>query len=131
MNSIIILKSVIDALYDEMKDYKDKTDKRIKDLENELSCFQNKKCENIQKNIVVVDDSDDDDAFVDEASAPPTSSSPILQEQEENKIKSEENDTMSNCDIKNIKMVAGKDRKEYMKEYQRNYRKKQKNNLNK
>jgi len=128
MNTILILKPIIDALYDEMKEYKDKTDKRIKELEVELSVFRNKrKRPLVAENVVVVDESDDD-AFAEAARAPPASSpAPVVAQVE---IKNENNviSTTQQDDIKNVKMIGGKDAKEYMKEYQRTYRKKQKQN---
>lgn len=129
MNTILILKPFIDALYDEMKEYKDKTDKRIKELEAELSVFRNKrKRPLVAENVVVIDESDDDEAFAEAARAPPASSpAPVLAQVEPKKGTIECN-TNGKEDVKNIKMIGGKDAKEYMKEYQRTYRKKQKGN---
>ena len=131
MNTILILKPIIDALYDEMKDYKDKTDKRIKELEVELSVFRNKrKRPLVAENVVVIDESDDDDdeAFAEAARAPPASSPATVLVQVETKKENIEYNTNDKEDVKNIKMIGGKDAKEYMKEYQRSYRKKQKEN---
>lgn len=129
MNTILILKPIIDALYDEMKEYKDKTDKRIKELEVELSLFRNKrKRPLVAENVVVIDESDDDDAFAEVARAPPASSPAPVVTQVETKNENNVISTMQQDDVKNVKMIGGKDAKEYMKEYQRTYRKKQKEN---
>lgn len=130
MNTILILKPIIDALYDEMKEYKDKTDKRIKELEVELSVFRNKrKRPLVAENVVVIDESDDDDdAFAEVARAPPASSPAPIVTQVEIKNENNVNSNTQQDDVKNVKMIGGKDAKEYMKEYQRTYRKKQKEN---
>jgi FKBP-type peptidyl-prolyl cis-trans isomerase len=122
MSAILVLKPIIDALYDDMKDYKQKTDKRIKELESELASLRNqRKPESVSKNVVVIEESDDDE-FAEEAKANPAAPVQVATQSENNK-----NVTIINEDVKTIKTVSGKDRKEYMKEYQRNYRKKQKN----
>ena len=123
MSAILVLKPIIDALYDDMKDYKQKTDKRIKELESELASLRNQRNpESVSKNVVVIEESDDDDDFAEEAKA-----IPVAPVQVENQIENNKNVTIVNEDVKTVKTVSGKDRKEYMKEYQRNYRKKQKN----
>ena len=123
MSAILVLKPIIDALYDDMKEYKQKTDKRIKELESELASLRNqRKPESIPKNVVVIEESDDDDDFAEEAKA-----IPVAPVQVENQNENNKNVTIINDDVKTVKTVSGKDRKEYMKEYQRNYRKKQKN----
>lgn len=127
MTSILILKPIIDVLYEEMKEYKEKTDKRIRELENEVKLLRSQKCqEPVLKNVVIVDDIDDD-IYEEEALAPPTSSPATVLEQVEIKEEKDEKPSTAQEDIKTIEMIKGKDRKEYMKEYQRNYRKKQKN----
>jgi|688.fasta_scaffold439192_2 hypothetical protein len=123
MSAILVLKPIIDALYDDMKDYKQKTDKRIKELESELATLRNQKREIVTKNVVVLDESDDED-FAEEAKA-----APAAPPQVENQPEIIKNDTINNEDVKNVQMIGGKDRKEYMKEYQRNYRKKQKDSM--
>jgi hypothetical protein len=131
MNTILVLKPIIDALYDEMKEYKEKTDKRIKELEVELSVFRNKrKRPEVAQSVVVIDDSDDDEAFAKAALAPPASSlaPATVVAQVEIKKENTENLTTTKEDVKSVKMIGGKDAKEYMKEYQRTYRKKQKEN---
>ena len=128
MNTILVLKPIIDALYDEMKEYKEKTDKRIKELEAELAVFHNKrKRPVVAQNVVVIDD-DDDEAFAEAARAPPASSPAPVVVQVETKKETIEDTTNDKEDVKNIKMIGGKDAKEYMKEYQRTYRKKLKEN---
>jgi hypothetical protein len=129
MNTILVLKPIIDALYDEMKEYKEKTDKRIKELEVELSVFRNKrKRPEVAHSVAVIDDSDDDEAFAKAALAPPASSlaPATVVAQVEIKKENTENPTTTKEDVKSVKMIGGKDAKEYMKEYQRTYRKKQK-----
>jgi hypothetical protein len=127
MTSILILKPIIDVLYEEMKEYKEKTDKRIRELENEVKLLRSQKCqEPVLKNVVIVDDIDDD-SYEEEAMAHPTSSPASVLEQVEIKEEKEEKPSIQQEDIKTVEMIKGKDRKEYMKEYQRNYRKKQKN----
>ena len=126
MNTILVLKPIIDALYDEMKAYKEKTDKRIKELEVELSVFHNKRKRPVVAQSVVVIEDSDDEAFAEAALAPPASSLAPVLTQVENKKENTENTTTVKEDVKTVKMIGGKDAKEYMKEYQRNYRKKQK-----
>jgi hypothetical protein len=129
MNTILVLKPIIDALYDEMKEYKDKTDSKIKELEVELAVFRNKrKRPVVAESVVVIDDSDDDEAFAKAALAPPASSPATVLAQVE--IKKDNNDIATTVkeDVKTVKMIGGKDAKEYMKDYQRTYRKKQKEN---
>lgn len=128
MNSILILKPIIDMLYDDMKEYKDKTEKRIKELEEELASLRiRRKRPMVAQNVVVVEDSDvDDEAFAEAAQAPPTSSLAPVLIQVEKQTENSEKQTLPQEDTKTVKMIGGKDAKEYMKEYQRSYRKKQK-----
>jgi hypothetical protein len=129
MNTILVLKPIVDALYDEMKEYKDRTDKRIKELEAELAVFRNKrKRPMVAQEVVVIDESDDDEAFAEAALAPPASSLAPVVTQVDCKKENNETITITKEDIKSVKMIGGKDAKEYMKEYQRTYRKKQKEN---
>ena len=126
MNSILILKPIVDALYEEMKEYKEKTDKRIKELETEVAALRvQRKRPVVAQTVVVVEDSDDE-AFAKEAQAPPTSSPAPVLAQVEIQNENKENVTSTKEDTKTVKMIGGKDAKEYMKEYQRTYRKKQK-----
>jgi hypothetical protein len=121
MNTILILKPIIDALYDEMKYYQDRTDKRIQWLEGQLAQYKNK--ESYDKFVnEVTNDIDDDDAYAEAALAPPA-----VVAQVEIKNELEKNTSTTEEDTKTVKMIGGKDAKEYMKEYQRTYRKKQKN----
>ena len=79
--------------------------------------------------IYEISDSEDDEIFAKEAEAPPTSSpaNVLIQVEKQNEI--DEKCTLVQEDEKNVKMIGGKNKKEYMKEYQRTYRKKQKENL--
>ena len=121
MSAILVLKPIIDALYDEMKYYQDRTDKRIQWLEGQLAQYKNK--ESYDKFVnEVTNDIDDDDAYAEAALAPPA-----VVAQVEIKNELEKNTSTTEEDTKTVKMIGGKDAKEYMKEYQRTYRKKQKN----
>lgn len=128
MNTILVLKPIIDALYNEMKEYKERSDKRIKELETELSMLKQQKKQQSSIPIVIESDSDDDDAFIETAMAPPASSPTSVLTQVEIKNENSQNNTTHQDEIKSVKMIGGKDAKEYMKEYQRSYRKKQKEN---
>lgn len=126
MSTIFVLKPIIDALYNEMKEYEEKTEKRIKELEAELAALKSKrKRPTVAQNIVVLEDSDDE-AFAKAAEAPPTSSPASVLAQVEKQVEIKDNTATSVEDVKNVKMINGKNAKDYMKEYQRNYRKKQK-----
>lgn len=128
MSSILILKPIIDLLYEEVKDYKDKMDKRVKELEAEVATLKvQRKRPVVASNVVVLDESDDDEAFA-EAALAGLAPEPVTKQVEiKNEIK--ENTNTSQEDTKSVKMIGGKDAKEYMKEYQRSYRKKQKENM--
>ena len=76
--------------------------------------------------VVVLEDSDDE-AFAKAAQAPPTSSPAPVLAQVEVKSEIKEIPTSNKEETKTVKMIGGKDVKEYMKDYQRTYRKKQKN----
>lgn len=126
MSTIFVLKPIIDALYNETREYEAKMEKRIKELEAEVASLKSKrKRPVVAQNAIVIDDSDDE-AFAEAAQAPPTSSPTTVIAQVEKREEQLENVTISNDDVKNIKMINGKNAKEYMKEYQRSYRKKQK-----
>lgn len=122
MNTIQILKPIIDTLYEEMRLYQTRTDKRIQWLEGQLAQYKNK--ESYDKFVNEVMNEENDDDYAEEALAP----SPVLIQEE---IKKEVNEEVSVTqeDTKNVRMIGGKEAKEYMKEYQRNYRKKQKENM--
>lgn len=122
MNTIQILKPIIDTLYEEMRLYQSRTDRRIQWLEGQLAQYKNK--ESYDKFVNEVMNEENDDDYAEEALAP----SPVLVQEE---IKKEVNEEVSVVqeDTKNVRMIGGKDAKEYMKEYQRNYRKKQKENM--
>jgi hypothetical protein len=124
MNTILILKPIIDALYEEMRQYQDRTDKRIQWLEGQLAQYKNKESYDKHVNCVIDDDGDDDN---DDDYAKAALAIPMAVTQVENKKETQEESTISQEEMKTIKMIGGKDAKEYMKEYQRNYRKKQKN----
>jgi hypothetical protein len=128
MNTISGLKPIIDMLYNDMNDFKEKSDKRIKELEAEVLRLTeiNKRLKTVP--IVVDSDSEDDEAFAEAALAPPASSLSSVLAQVENKKEDNVNTTTTKEDVKSVKMIGGKDAKEYMKEYQRTYRKKQKEN---
>jgi hypothetical protein len=126
MSTIFILKPIIDALYNEMKEYEEKTEKRIKELEAEVALLKGKRKKPVvAQNVVVLEDSDDE-AFAEAAQAPPTSSPASVLTQVEKQSETKEINTTNNDDTKSVKMINGKNAKEYMKEYQRTYRKKQK-----
>jgi hypothetical protein len=127
MSSILILKPIIDVLYDDVKEYKNKMEKRVKELEEEIASLKaQRKRQVVASNVVVLDESDDE-AFA-EAALAGLAHEPVVKQVE---IKNEVEDTTSTVqeDTKTVKMIGGKDAKEYMKEYQRNYRKKQKENM--
>jgi hypothetical protein len=123
MNTIQILKPIIDTLYEEMRLYQSRTDKRIQWLEGQLAQYKNKESYDKFVNELMNDD-DNDDNYAEEALAP---SSAIVKEEVKKEVVEEA--SMVQEDTKNIRMIGGKDAKEYMKEYQRNYRKKQKENM--
>ncbi len=123
-SSVFMLKPFVDKFYEEATIYKkhiETLEKRIKQLEEEnarlVSQGKKKKPE-----VVVI--GDDDDVYADEALAPPASSlAPI---KEEKPVMIPENVTTPQEESKQVNVTIDKSRKEYMKEYQRNYRKKQK-----
>ena len=119
MNTILILKPIIDALYEEMKDYQNRTDKRIPGLEGQLAQYKNK--ESYDRFVKEVTNEINDDDYAEEALAPG-----LVLVQEEIKTEVIEEASAVQEDTKNVRMIGGKDAKEYMKEYQRTYRKKQK-----
>jgi hypothetical protein len=142
MSTVFILKPIIDVLYEEVNEYKkeiERLNKIIDELKNRKTDTEvNRKVSTRAKNnvkpvkevqIYEISDSEDDEIFAKEAEAPPTSSPATVIGQVEKHEEPKENVTINNDDVKNVKMINGKNAKEYMKEYQRNYRKKQKENL--
>lgn len=126
MNTILILKPIIDALYEEMRLYQDRTDKRIQWLEAQLAQYKNKEShEKFEKLLNSVQDDINDDDYAEAALAPPCGCSLPPQVETQQEVREEANTVQE--DTKTVKMIGGKDAKEYMKEYQRTYRKKQKN----
>ena len=119
MNTILILKPIIDALYEEMKEYQNRTDKRLQWLEGQLAQYKNK--ESYDRFVKEVTNEINDDDYAEEALAPG-----LVLVQEEIKTEVIEEASAVQEDTKNVRMIGGKDAKEYMKEYQRTYRKKQK-----
>ncbi len=127
-SSVFMLKPIVDKFYEEAKLYKERIgilEKRVKQLEEENAKLvtQSKKVEKKKVEVVTLLDSDDD-VYENDALAPPTSSlAPVKEEKTNANV---ENSTTVQEESKNITVDIDKDRKEYMKEYQRNYRKKQK-----
>ncbi len=123
-SSVFMLKLIVDKFYVEANIYRDRIvslEKRVKELEqdNAKLMSQSKK----KKEVVVIGDSDDD-VYAEEALAPPASSlAPI---KEEKTVVVVENSNTQQEESKQVNIDQTKDRKAYMKEYQRNYRKKQK-----
>ena len=125
MNSIFVLKPVLDLIYEDAKKDKEETEslkKRIKELEEELDRkYQLENATEAVLNIVpkIVQKNEsveiDDSLYIVEASLP-ASSNPIP-------VK---NEIVQEGETKTIKMINNMTKKEYMKEYQKNYRKKQK-----
>lgn len=123
-SSVFMLKPIVDKFYEEAVIYKgriDSLEKKVKQLEEEnaklVSQSRKKKPE-----VVVI--GDDDDVYANEALAPPASS--LAPVKEEKSVVITESFTVSQDESKNVIVDTDKDRKAYMKEYQRNYRKKQK-----
>jgi DNA-directed RNA polymerase alpha subunit len=135
MSTVFVLKPIIDVLYNEVNEYKKEIERLNKIIDELKGRKFHKKVEVIEvesKKNEIIDltdsdyDSDDDEKYAKLAEAPPASSPVYECEQEENKNNNNENVSSSNDDIKKVKMIGGKEKKEYMKEYQRTYRKKQK-----
>lgn len=123
-SSVFMLKPFVDKFYEEATIYKkhiETLEKRNKELEEKLARLESQSRKKKPEVCVI---GDDDDVYADEALAPPASSlEPIKEEKlvvitEKNNTPQEEN--------KQVNLTIDKNRKEYMKEYQRNYRKKQK-----
>jgi hypothetical protein len=134
MSTVFVLKPIIDVLYNEVSEYKKEIERLNKIIEELRGSKTHKKVEKVEvevKKNEIIDLSESDEEFDDEkyakqAEAPPASSPASDRDQVENQKNIIESSTSNNEDVKNVKMIGGKDKKEYMKEYQRTYRKKQK-----
>ena len=119
-----MLKPIVDKFYEEAKICKERIEtleKRNKELEEKIAKLES---QGKKKKPEVVVIGDDDDVYADEALAPPASSlAPI---KEEKPVMITESVTTPQEESKQVNVTVDKSRKEYMKEYQRNYRKKQK-----
>jgi len=119
-SSVFMLKPIVDKFYEEAKMYKERIDnleKKVKQLEEDNAnlVLQSKKVEKKKVEVVTWVNSEDD-VYANEALAPVKEEKPVV---EASTTPQEEN--------KNIIVETDTDRKTYMKEYQRTYRKKQKN----
>lgn len=134
MSTVFVLKPIIDVLYNEVTEYKKEIERLNKIIEELREHKTHKKVEKVEvevKKNEIIDLTDSDEEFNDEqyakqAEAPPASSPICDRDQVEDQKNIIENSTLNNDDVKNVKMIGGKEKKEYMKEYQRTYRKKQK-----
>ncbi len=123
-SSVFMLKPIVDKFYEEANIYKE----RIKELEKTIEVLTKQLAQSVpakkKKNEVVTIGEDNDDVYADEALAPPASSlAPI---KEEKQVVIVENTSTTQEDNKQVNVDLAKDRKAYMKEYQRSYRKKKK-----
>lgn len=128
-NSIFILKPIIDALYEDAKrdrEVMEALKSKISMLEKENSELyaENRRLESKVDGMIEIDDS----AYAAEASAPATCTTACAishaEEKVENKVvEPEEQVEPEEESLKTVKMVGTVSKKEYMKEYQRNYRK--------
>jgi hypothetical protein len=133
-NSIFILKPIIDALYEDAKrdrEVMEALKSKISMLEKENSELYavNRRLELKVDGMVEIDDA----AYAAEASAPATCTTTCAisqaEEKVENKVVEEEQAKQVEPEeesLKTVKMVGTLSKKEYMKEYQRNYRKQRK-----
>ena len=133
-NSIFILKPIIDALYEDAKrdrEVMEALKNKISVLEKENSELyaENRRLESKVDGMVEIDDA----AYAAEASAPATCTTACAisqaEEKVENKVVEEEQAKQVEPEeesLKTVKMVGTLSKKEYMKEYQRNYRKQRK-----
>jgi len=128
-NSIFILKPIIDALYEDAKrdrEVMEALKNKISVLEKENSDLyaENRRLESKVDGMVEIDDA----AYAAEASAPATCSTTCVishaEEKVENKVEEPVEEPVE--ELKTVKMVGTVSKKEYMKEYQRNYRKQRK-----
>ena len=124
-SSVFMLKPIVDKFYEEAKIYKERIDsleKRNKQLEEDIAKLQAQRMKKKVEVVTFVDS--DDDVYANEALAPPAASlAPVKVEKAVEVIGSS---TTSQEDSKQITLDNDKDRKTYMKDYQRAYRKKQK-----
>lgn len=132
-NSIFILKPIIDALYEDAKrdrEVMEALKNKISMLEKENSELyaENRRLESKVDGMVEIDDA----AYAAEASAPATCftgatcTSHIEEKVENTVIEPVEQEEQVEESLKTVKMVGTLSKKEYMKEYQRNYRKQRK-----
>jgi hypothetical protein len=124
-SSVFMIKPIVDKFYEEANIYK----QRIKELEKKVESLSKALAQSVtakkKKNeVVTIEDSDNDEDYAEEALAPSASS--LAPVKEEKTITIGENSTTPQEDNKQVNVELTKDRKAYMKEYQRNYRKKQK-----
>ena len=124
-SSVFMIKPIVDKFYEEANIYK----QRIKELEKKVESLSKALAQSVtakkKKNeVVTIEDSDNDEDYAEEALAPPASS--LASVKEEKTVTIGENSTTPQEDNKQVNVELTKDRKAYMKEYQRNYRKKQK-----
>jgi len=127
-SSVFMLKPIVDKFYEEAKMYKERIDnleKKVKQLEEDNAnlVLQSKKVEKKKVEVVTWVNSEDD-VYANEALAPPAAS--LAPVKEEKPVVVVEASRMPQEESKNIIVETDKDRKTYMKEYQRTYRKKQK-----
>jgi len=125
MNSIFVLKPILDLIYEDAKKDKEEIEslkKRIKELEGLIKVQPAVQPSPVQQpvqspvSIPVQESEIDDSQYASEASLPATSV-PVS-------VKNE----IIEDETKTVKMINNMSKKEYMKEYQKNYRKKQKEN---
>ena len=132
-NSIFILKPIIDALYEDAKkdrEIMEALKNKISMLEKENSELyaENRRLESKVDGMVEIDDA----VYAAEASAPATCftgatcTSHIEEKAENTVIEPVEQEEQVEESLKTVKMVGTLSKKEYMKEYQRNYRKQRK-----
>lgn len=128
-NSIFILKPIIDALYEDAK-----RDREVMEtLKNKISMLEKENSDLYAENrrLTKMDGmvEIDDEAYAAEASAPATCTISHVEEKVENKVvypEEQSNPEEPEESLKTVKMVGTLSKKEYMKEYQRNYRKQKK-----
>lgn len=123
-SSVFMIKPIVDKFYEEAKIYKE----RIRELEKKVESLSKALAQSVtakkKKNEVVTIEDSDDDVYANEALAPPASS--LAPTKEEKTVVIGESTTTQQEENKQVTVETAKDRKAYMKEYQRNYRKKQK-----
>jgi hypothetical protein len=119
-SSVFMLKPIVDRFYEEARIYKE----RIEFLEKKVELLTKQLADGGKKSTEVVTIGEDDDVYADEALAPPAAS--LAPTKEENHVVHIETATTSQEESKQINISDFKDRKAYMKEYQRLYRKKKK-----